>query len=374
MSEWIEKPLGEVTSYLAKGIPPKYTEDFTENAIYVLNQKCNREFVISYDAAKLHDLTQKKVAEEKMLQPGDVLINSTGEGTAGRVAQIWDLPYPTTTDGHMILMRPTFEIDPLYYGYAVKAYQSQIETLAEGSTGQTEINKKRLLDEIIIRFPKDKDEQHSIAEVLENIDNKIEVNNKINRNLAEQQKNIVLNFLQAKEMPIKLLSEISTIKYGKGLPKNELKIDGYPVFGGNGIIGYFNKFMYEEPQILISCRGAASGNILESLPYSFVTSNSLVVELDNYIYFEFLKQYLNMNQLHGYATGSAQPQITIDNIKGVEVPYPDIDQIIELSKGLQSLSKYKLLVVKENKNLTQIRDSILPKLMSGELDVSEFDI
>lgn len=186
MAEWVEKSLGEVTSYIAKGIPPQYTDKYSENVIYVLNQKCNRDFSVSYEQARLHDLSKKKIAEEKMLKSGDVLINSTGEGTAGRVAQLWNIPSQTTVDGHMIILRPTSEVDTLYYGYAIKAQQFMIESLAEGSTGQTEINRKRLQEEITISYPKDKKKQHSIAKILEEIDKKIEVNNQINRNLSEK--------------------------------------------------------------------------------------------------------------------------------------------------------------------------------------------
>jgi type I restriction enzyme S subunit len=184
MAEWVSKPLGQLLSYIAKGIPPKYTETENENTVSVLNQKCNRNFVIKYDNSRLHDCTKKKVAEEKMLQSGDVLINSTGTGTAGRVAQILDIPRPTTIDGHMILIRPTLELDPVYFGYAVKSFQSVIETLAEGSTGQTEINRKRLQEEIIITYPKNKKMQKIIADFLLEIDKKIITNDKINRNFA----------------------------------------------------------------------------------------------------------------------------------------------------------------------------------------------
>ena len=184
MNKWKSETLGEVTSYIAKGIPPKYVEKETKDTIRVLNQKCNRNFRISYKDSRLHDNAAKKAPDAKMLKSGDVLINSTGTGTAGRVAQIWDVPTPTTIDGHMILMRPTDEIDPLYYGYAIKAYQTTIETYAEGSTGQTEINKTRLQDETIIRFPEDKEEQHKIGSILADIDDKIIENEQINKNLA----------------------------------------------------------------------------------------------------------------------------------------------------------------------------------------------
>lgn len=184
MSEWHDKTLGEVISYIAKGIPPKYIDNYSENSVYVLNQKCNRDFVISYEPARLHDLTKKKIAEEKMIKSGDVLINSTGEGTAGRVAQIWDVCNPTTVDGHMIIVRPSEDVDSLYFGYAIKAQQELVKSLAEGSTGQTEINRKRLQEEIIISFPVNKNKQHRIASVLKYIDKKIECNNQINSNLC----------------------------------------------------------------------------------------------------------------------------------------------------------------------------------------------
>lgn len=184
MNEWIAKPLGAITSYMAKGIPPKYEEKEDTNTIRVLNQKCNRNFQISYSDSRIHNAALKKVPADKMLKDGDVLINSTGAGTAGRVAQIVKVLVPTTFDGHMILLRPTDEVDSLYYGYAIKAYQSKIEGLAEGSTGQTEINRQRLQNEIIIHFPTDKRLQTAIGRFLYGIDEKIKNNEEINNNLA----------------------------------------------------------------------------------------------------------------------------------------------------------------------------------------------
>ena len=183
-SEWITKPLGELTSYMSKGIPPKYSNAENNTTIRVLNQKCNRDFKITYEYSRLHDLSKKSVPKEKLLRAGDVLINSTGAGTAGRVAQLFEVPCLTTIDGHMILFRPTSEIEAYYYGYAIKSFQKQIELLAEGSTGQTEINRKRLCDEIEITFPIDLNLQRQISSIFFAIDEKISTNTKINENLA----------------------------------------------------------------------------------------------------------------------------------------------------------------------------------------------
>lgn len=184
MVKFITKTLGEVTSIMTKGITPKYVDVASDNTIIVLNQKCNRDFSISLRQARLNDCSKKAIPQDRILKKFDVLINSTGTGTAGRVAQLFDITEPMTIDGHMILIRPTDEIDPIYYGYAVKAHHAEIEQLAEGSTGQTEINRKRLSSEIIISFPAELDKQRQISRFLYHIDQKIWNNKAINDNFA----------------------------------------------------------------------------------------------------------------------------------------------------------------------------------------------
>ncbi|MDD3140415.1 MAG: restriction endonuclease subunit S, partial [Lachnospiraceae bacterium] len=184
MAKFITKSLGELTSFMVKGIVPKYVEKISDSTVVVLNQKCNRDFSVSLQQSRLNDCIKKAVPPERMLCKYDVLINSTGTGTAGRVAQLFDIPEPMTLDGHMILIRPIDEIDPIYYGYAVKLHQTEIEHLAEGSTGQTEINRKRLESEIMISFPEDIKIQRQIGELLYQIDQKIWNNAEINDNLA----------------------------------------------------------------------------------------------------------------------------------------------------------------------------------------------
>jgi len=192
----------------------------------------------------------------------------------------------------------------------------------------------------------------------------------VNDNLQQQAQSLMLDYLQTQSLPEVLLTNIATIKYGKGLPKSELTSHGFPVYGGNGVIGCYDKYLYELPQILISCRGAASGNIIITVPKSYVTSNSLVAELKDYRYFEFLKQYMLLNPLFAYATGSAQPQITIANLSNVTVPYPKYDDIASLSSQLKTYSETILARTIENDALVNVRDALLPQLLSGSLEIS----
>ena len=183
-SKWNTVPLRALVGYISKGIAPSYSEAKSNSTISVLNQKCNRNFRISYEEARLHDTAKKKVPLERLLIDADILINSTGAGTAGRIAQIDQVPTATTVDGHMIILRSNGIVTQKYLGYALKAHQHEVLQLDEGSTGQTELNRERLLDEIMICYPDSLEQQEAIVRLLESIDQKIVVNTDINDNLA----------------------------------------------------------------------------------------------------------------------------------------------------------------------------------------------
>ena len=101
---WQTNKLGDVCSFLNRGISPKYLE---EGGICVLNQKCIRDHAVNFSLARRHDAIAKRVSSERLVQAGDVLINSTGTGTLGRVAQVRETPAePTTVDSHVTIARP----------------------------------------------------------------------------------------------------------------------------------------------------------------------------------------------------------------------------------------------------------------------------
>jgi type I restriction enzyme S subunit len=168
------------------------------------------------------------------------------------------------------------------------------------------------------------------------------------------------------------LNKIVNITYGKGLRTNKLINTGFPVYGGNGRIGYYSKYLYEEPQIIIGCRGAASGNIKTTVPKSFITNNSLVLEIPEkpIINRYYLENYLHHIDIKTFITGSAQPQITISNIKFMKVLLPDEETMQKHKRHLAIFDKYLYLNELQVANLEQIRDSLLPRLISGKLRIN----
>lgn len=167
------------------------------------------------------------------------------------------------------------------------------------------------------------------------------------------------------------LGDVADISYGKDLPTRELKKIGFPVYGGNGIIGYSDKYLCEEPQIIVGCRGANSGNIFWTEPKSFITHNSLILKIkdSNLIDKKFLFYRLLKSNIKSTVTGSAQPQITIAELNQLEIDVPDLINQKRIAGILSGFDNKIDLNKKENQKLVALRDLLLPKLMNGKIRV-----
>lgn len=135
---WHITIIDALSSLVTRGIAPKY--DDNSNQI-VLNQKCIRDHTIDVSLARRH--LPKKI-NEKWISKGDLLINSTGTGTLGRVAQVWFDANNMTVDSHVTIVRPKAPILQSYIGFWGLSHESEIEAQHTGSTGQTELPRDRV--------------------------------------------------------------------------------------------------------------------------------------------------------------------------------------------------------------------------------------
>lgn len=395
-SEWHEAPLRELVGYISKGIAPSYAEEASETTIRVLNQKCNRNFRISYGDSRLHDTLKKKVPPERYVKPDDILINSTGAGTAGRIAQIEDVPSATTIDGHMILIRSNGKVTQKFLGYALKAHQWEVLQLDEGSTGQTELNRDRLLDEIMINYPVSFDEQNAIVGTLESIDRKLIVNEQLNDNLEQQSQSYFQELFVDNADPewaIGTISDLGTVVGGstpskakpeyytesgiawitpKDLSINKSKFVSH---GENDIteLGLKNSSAAIMPEgtVLFSSRAPigyiaiAAGEVTTNQGFKSVVPKPEIGT--PFVYF-FLKNTLPV--IEGMASGSTFKEVSGSTMKNVPAVIPDAETLAKFSDFCAPIFAQQRTLEEQNKSLAKLRDSLLPKLMSGEIDVS----
>ena len=402
MSKWILESLGNLISYISKGIAPKYVENFGEQTIWVLNQKCNRNGVISFKEARLHDLSQKSVSSERMLREKDILINSTGTGTAGRVAQIETLQTPATVDGHMIILRANSRVDPLYLGYALKQQQKTIEELAEGSTGQTEINRERLCNEILIYHPQSIEEQQKISNVLYVLDKKISLNNRINDNLQQQADALFESWFVNyepwdgvrpttwKDEPLGLFVEIK--RGGSPRPIQAYLADsGFHWLKISDVTSLNSPFVFKIKEH-IRKEGLKKTVFLHS--GELVLSNSATPGIpkilgvdtcihDGWLYFpksEFSKYYLYLffkhikKELITLGNGSVFTNLKINILKNFVITRADNITLKKFDALVSPLFDEMINVDKENVQLTAMRKILLPKLIWGKINRSNTNL
>jgi len=169
---WRVGKIRDIVIENARGIAPSYSE----SGIPVINQRCVRGGTIIEEAIQYHDNTAKKAPNWAYLQPNDILINSMGVGTLGRVSQVFlkrEKEY--LIHSCITILRANLEIiDPVILGYKIKSIESQIEAMGSGTTGQTSLNNS-LLGELKLIIPS-KNIQDKLSPILKSISLKIDSN------------------------------------------------------------------------------------------------------------------------------------------------------------------------------------------------------
>lgn len=362
-------PTSSNPNYYNGGIPWLNTNEVNFCNIYSTNKTISQEGLDNSAA--------------KYIPVNSVIVAMYGV-TAGKSA-IAKIPL-TTNQACCNLVIDADKADYRYVYYFLKQQSDNLNKLANGGAQQN-LN-SLIIKKYKIALPSLKI-QHRIASILSTYDTLIENNTKRIRLLEKMAENLYKEWFVRFRFPghekvemvnglpkgwkIKKYEDELNVKYGKGLPTDKLTSEGYPVFGSNGQIGYYTSYMYETPQILISCRGASSGVVNISLPKSFITSNSLICEMTSITesVFEYLKYYFLNTNLVQYQTGSAQPQITINNIVKLKMMIPSREIQVGFANKVKMLDKEIANLQHQNTLLARQRDLLLPRLMSGKLEVKE---
>ena len=402
-SEWKTSPLRDLVGFISKGIAPSYADEESETTVRVLNQKCNRNFRITYSESRLHDLARKKVPAERFVRIDDILINSTGAGTAGRIAQICNLPCDTIVDGHMIIIRANDKVSQKYLGYAMKAHQWEVLQLDEGSTGQTELNRERLLDEIMISYPTSFALQETIVKTLEGIDRKLLINEKVNDNLQQQAaaifrswfvdcapfggkapdewENVTLEDITA------LVSRGITPKYADDTDQiviNQKCIRNHTIdlsLARTHTPKIINEKWLRFGDLLINSTG--DGTLGRAAQVWFQPKNLTVDShvtiarpaKENLIFYIGLWGILHEKEIESLHTGSTgQTELPRDRVKAMELLLPDNETLDRFNGLITPMAAAIVANQEENNRLAALRDAILPKLMYGEIDVTDIQL
>ena len=322
---------------------------------------------------------------------GDVLLSAVGNRSG--------IPYLVDNDGdfyfkdgNLMLLRDfkvLIDSSFLVYWFKSKVGQHYLNSLMIGSAQKAlTIEGVKTISIILPPLP----EQKAIANILSAIDAKIENNLAINKTLEEMAmalyKEWFVDFgpfqdgkfieselgLIPEGWEVRRLDEVASFKNGKGISVKERDDAGkYKIYGSNGIIGRTNKLMFKDSVIAIGRVGANYGEVHYSVDPCWVSDNAVTAQpLGSYYW--WLLQTLRLIDYSNFVGGSAQPLITQTAIKNHLIPAPETELILDISNKMGRLFESIQHNNTENQSLTQLRDSLLPKLISGEVRLNEFDL
>ncbi|WP_435078137.1 restriction endonuclease subunit S [Halococcus sp. AFM35] len=410
--DWTAKRLGDIKRLITRGKQPTYDD----NGVPVINQEC-----IYWDGWHFENLRylNEEVAEgwkgKYFPQSGDIILNSTGQGTLGR-AQVYPDNERRAIDSHVTLLRTDEELNPHFHRYFLESYLGQAllySMCVNGSTGQIELSKTRL-DLLPVPLPP-REEQRKIATVLYTVDQAIQKTEEI-----IEQTHVVKNALMQDvfhgrhedfetyestpvgEIPshwdnVSIGDVVHTAQYGIS---ESLSEEGqYPIFRMNNME---NGYMIEEPMKYIDLDDdefekyrVETGDILFNRTNSLeLVGKTGIYELEGDHVFAsylvrlqtnelvdpyYLNYYMNsseaQNRMMDFATkGVSQANINANSIQQVKLPLPPMDEQKEIAERIDGIDSQIESNQQYKNQLKHLKQGLMQDLLSGAVRTHEADI
>jgi type I restriction enzyme S subunit len=327
-------------------------------------------------------------AKEFSLQEGDIVIGMDGSRVGRNRAQIKVSDLPLLLAQRVACIRHNSQTLQkfLYYQIFSNRFENYIKSVHTG-TSIPHVSLKQIGD-FSFQVP-DLFTQQRITNILSALDDKIELNHRINKNLEQQAQALFKSwfvdfepFQDGKFVNSELgmiperwkagnLEELVEVKYGKDHKK--LASGTIPVYGSGGIMRYVDQYLYNEESVLIPRKGSLNNVMYVNHPFWTVDTMFYThMKIEGIAKFIYLlispKDLLSMN------SGSAVPSMTVDILNKIAVIIPPTTILQQFESIVKPLFIMAESLQKENYRLAHLRDTLLPKLMSGELKINDLSI
>lgn len=383
--------LSEIMDIIGGGTPKTSKPEYWNGDIPWLSVKdFNNDYRYVYETEKTITQAGLDNSSTKLLKRNDSIISA--RGTVGEMAMI---PYPMAFNQSCYGLRAKEGlVDEEYLYYLIKHNVVVLKKNTHGSVFDTIT--RDTFDDIEVELPSLM-EQKIVASILRDLDDKIEVSNEINKNL-EQQAQAVYNkmFSEVNSEPVELSSIIDVRDGTHDSPK--VQTTGYYLITSKHLLSFgvdkasanhiskadFDKInersLVETKDILMSMIGTIG--LISYIPYEaidFAIKNVALFKTSHtpelaYYFLCYLKSERALQHIEKCLAGSTQKYISLGELRKMPIYSPTTDEIREFNCLVKPMFEEIVSRTYENTLLAEMRDTLLPKLMSGELDVSNIDL
>lgn len=399
MSEWKEYKLAELGDFFG-GVTTIKREDYGFGTPFITYKNVYKNSKVDISVLELMNVKKNDLIKRNCVY-GDIFFTASSE-TPDEVAMssvLLDNVNDLTFNGFCKRFRlHNFNIlNPAYARYLFRGENFR-NSAYEYANGDVRFNiSQENLAKISIRIP-NLSTQTTIADILSSLDDKIELNIKIIQELetlaqtlfnqwfidfefpnenGEPYKSSFGTMVDSElcEIPVGwvtgIFSDLVKISSGKGIHKKDYVENGdYPIIGANGIMGNYFKYNIDSFKILTG-RVGTLGTVRISVEKAWISDNVLICdpikkEYNHYSY--FVMKNFDYNALN---RGSTQPLITQTDLKSQPINIPPMNVLNQFQNQMDSILLNLEVYKSENKKLISLRNTLLPKLISGELEINE---
>ena len=414
MEEWKEYKLGDITSKIGSGATPKGgKESYLGGDIALIRSQNILDLAFTNSGLAYINKDQASKLNNVEVKENDILLNITGDSVA-RACIVPQKILPARVNQHVAIIRGNDIVDNKYLLYYLQHIKPYLLSLSQGGATRNALTKK-MLEDLDIKVPS-KNVQNIIVSVLSSLDDKIELNRRINENLEQQAQALFKSwfvdfepfkkceFIESelgiipKGWRVIPISEIFNFQEGPGIRNwqyvnnngtkfinircinnNIINVSNANMISNEEAQGKYAHFMLNENDIVMSCSGTLGRSAIVLKEYLPLCLNTSVIRFTPKIerqlglLYGYLGSSLFLNKQMELATGSAQVNFGPTHLKEMSIAVPNDDILNNFSDIVNSMIIKKKAIISEIIHLNNLRDTLLPKLMSGELKFSEME-
>ncbi|WP_280471944.1 restriction endonuclease subunit S [Nocardia cyriacigeorgica] len=400
---WAAVPLKRVTTLVNRGTAPTYVDD---SGVRMVSQAANQAAGLDWDRCRFHDFNGDATRLKGHLQPGDILVNSTGTGTLGRVGYFVQSPdsRPCVADGHVTVVRAASDLYSRFAYYWLKSQpfsEFVYAALTVGATNQIELNRERLRD-APVPVPS-LEEQRRIADFLDaetsRIDRLVFLGMRSIKGLEERGGAIVdREVLQSSSSTTKLFYGLSVLRDGTHQPPQRTASGVRFLTARNVSTGVlrtteFDSFVSEEDaasleksfevipgDILLSVKGTVGACAIVPVEFGRVVLDRnvallRVVDGASSLWLTYvLRSRFVQDQMRISITAAAQPGLPLGVIRQLRVPDVQFSMQHSLANRVamvwEDLANLRAAIERRNRLLSERRQALITAAVTGQFDVS----